>query len=139
MGKRRQNLSGLSAFAKELLKEQVSLQPVAASESPHAVETPRPINSLGPKLARRATDQPDTEGRDRKKRKVGLLGPNNEKFDATGLVPYYTDASEVPEHLSKCTFPTASWKTGIMPDFDVTRFLPKRTLLLSLFLRLSFG
>lgn len=39
----------------------------------------------------------------RKKRKVGLLGSGYESVDATGLVPFYTDASEVPSHLRKCT------------------------------------
>ncbi|TFY77690.1 hypothetical protein EWM64_g6324 [Hericium alpestre] len=36
-----------------------------------------------------------------KKRKVGMLGSGYERFDATGLVPYYSDASQVPEHLQK--------------------------------------
>lgn len=29
------------------------------------------------------------------------MGPGHEKYDATGLVPYYTDPSEVPERLKK--------------------------------------
>ena len=36
------------------------------------------------------------------KRKTGLLGPGNEAYDATGLVPFYTDAAQVPAHLQKC-------------------------------------
>ena len=36
------------------------------------------------------------------KRKPGLLGPGNEAYDATGLVPFYTDSSQVPAHLQKC-------------------------------------
>ncbi|KAI9439491.1 RNA cap guanine-N2 methyltransferase-domain-containing protein [Lactarius psammicola] len=36
-----------------------------------------------------------------KKRKTGLLGPGNEAYDATGLVPFYTDAAQVPTHLQK--------------------------------------
>ncbi|KAI0057341.1 S-adenosyl-L-methionine-dependent methyltransferase, partial [Artomyces pyxidatus] len=36
-----------------------------------------------------------------KKRKTGLLGPGNELYDATGLVTYYTEASQVPDHLQK--------------------------------------
>jgi len=35
------------------------------------------------------------------KRKAGLLGPGNEAYDATGLVPFYTDAAQVPTHLQK--------------------------------------
>jgi hypothetical protein len=38
------------------------------------------------------------------KRKTGLLGPGNEAYDATGLVPFYTDSSQVPAHLQKCAY-----------------------------------
>jgi len=35
------------------------------------------------------------------KRRTGLLGPGNEAYDATGLVPFYTEATQVPAHLQK--------------------------------------
>src|SRR6266403_4002013 len=43
------------------------------------------------------------------KRKTGLLGLGNEAYDATGLVPFYTDVSQVPAHLQKCTHGRAAW------------------------------
>ncbi|GBE86543.1 Trimethylguanosine synthase [Sparassis crispa] len=46
-------------------------------------------------------DGSDAECRPSKKRKVGLLGPGLEKYDATGLVPFYTEPSQVPVHLKK--------------------------------------
>jgi trimethylguanosine synthase len=38
------------------------------------------------------------------KRRTGLLGPGNEAYDATGLVPFYTEATQVPAHLQKCRY-----------------------------------
>ena len=38
-----------------------------------------------------------------KKRKLNALLLNElERYDATGLVPHYTNAKQVPEHLQKC-------------------------------------
>ncbi|SRR6266446_466687 len=45
------------------------------------------------------------------KRKTGLLGLGNEAYDATGLVPFYTDVSQVPAHLQKCVYNKQSMKT----------------------------
>lgn len=38
----------------------------------------------------------------KRQRKNGLLPQNLEKYDATGLAPFYTDVSQVPSHLKKC-------------------------------------
>lgn len=52
----------------------------------------------------RTEEEKDEQGPPAKKRRTspGLLGPGNEAYDATDLVPYYTSASQVPEHLQKC-------------------------------------
>ena len=51
----------------------------------------------------------EDDTRPTKKRKTGalkLLPPDSAywSYDATGLVPFYTEASQVPEDLKKCTF-----------------------------------
>ena len=88
MVKRRANLTGLSRFLQEAFGEQGD--DTASSNRPdnHADgNTPAPGH---------------VEVRPFKKRKTGLLGPGHEKYDASELVPFYTHASEVPEHLQKC-------------------------------------
>jgi trimethylguanosine synthase len=88
MGKRNAGLTGISRFLNAFedtptgrAKQDKLLPSKPAEESP--------------------TDEPP-----RKKRKTtakqSLLGPGNEKYDATDLVPYYTHAREVPTHLQKC-------------------------------------
>jgi trimethylguanosine synthase len=52
------------------------------------------------------------------------------KYDATGLVPHYSDASEVPEHLQKCK----SWISGPIFMLSVQpRDFYQRTRYLSLY------
>lgn len=50
--------------------------------------------------------QPETSSeRPTKKRKLDNILPERyEKYDATGLVPFYATANQVPEHLKKCEF-----------------------------------
>ncbi|KAJ7355653.1 S-adenosyl-L-methionine-dependent methyltransferase [Mycena albidolilacea] len=54
-----------------------------------------------------AVDQPESDVRPAKKRKTESVAPKYsesqwiQNYDATGLVPHYTHASEVPEHLQK--------------------------------------
>ena len=113
MGKKRQNLAGLSFFVQLLNQpkdgDQKSPEPVQAAESQgtdiHVVTESDAISGTGitRKAARQVDPGEEVEPRASKKRKVGLLGPGKEKYDATGLVPYYTEASQVPEHLRKCT------------------------------------
>lgn len=75
----------------------------------------------------------------RKKRKVGLLGPGYESVDATGLVPFYTDASEVPAHLRKCT-PLPAVTLPRPTDYMApVRFLPAQQVLLALRRGVSAG
>ncbi|KAF5379482.1 hypothetical protein D9615_006637 [Tricholomella constricta] len=89
MGKRRGGLSGLSQFVLDAFKQ----NPAAAPDD----------EKLSLKVE-------DFEGRRAKRQKVapteqdgeeGRVGQWVEKYDATGLVPYYTHASQVPEHLKK--------------------------------------
>lgn len=89
MGKRQSTFTGLSHFVLDAFKQAES-QDSAEQNGPSA-----------PSNIRRASDGSPPG----KKRKVGLLGPGYEKYDATGLVPYYTDPTEVPERLKKCTSP----------------------------------
>lgn len=82
MGKRHSTFTGLSRFVLEAFKQGDDGADSAQKRSPDAEP-----NAAQPPV---------------KKRKVGLLGPGREHLDATGLVPYYTDASEVPDRLRKC-------------------------------------
>ena len=93
MGKklRQTNVSGLSQFLQAFVEIDGAVTNSSTSSS--AIVAPKP--------------EPDMIGPDQqpplKMRKTGLLGPGNEAYDATGLVPFYTDASQVPPHLQKCT------------------------------------
>jgi trimethylguanosine synthase len=85
MGKRTKNLSGLSHFAKQAFRQNSapdsSSNAAGASSSQYDVVT--------------ATEKPQIES----------LGSPWHAYEATGLVPHYKTASEVPEHLQKCTVP----------------------------------
>jgi trimethylguanosine synthase len=98
MGKklRQTNVSGLSRFLQAF--DEPSLSQSANATSIAGPSTPR--------LKRESElDFVDSETRPATgKRKTGLLGPGNEAYDATGLVPFYTDASQVPAHLQKCAY-----------------------------------
>ncbi|KAI0078728.1 S-adenosyl-L-methionine-dependent methyltransferase [Panus rudis PR-1116 ss-1] len=112
MGKKQTRLTGLSFFAKEMLKDS-STGSGDATGATSNTQTPEAIVGEGPSTSRGQAGQvrkacqiacnedEDEDERPNKKRKVGLLGPAHERYDATGLVPYYTDASQVPEKLRK--------------------------------------
>lgn len=104
MGKRKGGLTGLSRFVLESFRND------PASQSTGSI----PPNVEEPKLSPRKPEQTD-EIRPTKRRKMQTDGVTTtdvgdvpwtaqwvEKYDATGLVPHYTNASEVPEHLKKC-------------------------------------
>jgi len=88
MGKklRQANVSGLSRF----------LQAFDESSSPQTANGASII--AGP-----STPRPKCES-ESGQRKTGLLGPGKDAYDATGLVPFYTDPSQVPAHLQKCAY-----------------------------------
>lgn len=85
MGKklRQTNVSGLSRF-------------LQVFDEPSSSQTANGTGTLGSKR------EPASDFAE--KRKTGLLGPGNEAYDATGLVPFYTDSSQVPAHLQKCAY-----------------------------------
>ena len=88
-GKNRTNLSGVSRFL-DALK--------ADTASPPLAQIPVP-----------AVEREEDDARPARKRKtdVSKLLPSNsahESYDATGLVPFYTESSQVPEDLQKCAF-----------------------------------
>ena len=92
--------TGLSRFLAE------ATEPDASSQS----ETFAPPSSTSqsgldsPQVTRDAPKRDTSDTRSTKKPKLwaGLLAEGLEKYDATGLVPFYTEAHEVPEHLQKC-------------------------------------
>ena len=47
---------------------------------------------------------------DEEKRVVSSKTYGKRRYDASGLVPHYENAEEVPEHLQKCTSPTLAQK-----------------------------
>ena len=99
MGKRQSTFTGLSRFVLEAFK-----QPDEQHTSTKNTSQPRSdTTKLTLKASSPETESTDDAGPSTKKRKVGLLGPGYEKYDATGLVPYFTEPSEVPERLRKCT------------------------------------
>ena len=99
MGKRKANISGLARFVFEAAQDS-RLQPTSPSPEESVVENavalPETANT------RKVEDALDTRPKKKPKLQRGLLGPGLEKYDATGLVPFYTDASQVPPHLQKC-------------------------------------
>ena len=93
---RQANVSGLSRF-------------VQAFDEPTLSQTANGSSTAGPSTPRlkRESESDFVVSETRTaagKRKTGLLGPGNEAYDATGLVPFYTDASQVPTHLQKCVY-----------------------------------
>lgn len=107
MGKKHYNLAGLSHFVREAFGQTNSSENASKSELEinHSADTS--VHNQG--TSRKASERDDLDedasiARTNKKRKAGLLGAGYERYDATGLVPYYTDASEVPEHLRKCEY-----------------------------------
>jgi trimethylguanosine synthase len=91
---RQTNVSGLSRF-------------LQAFDEPGLSQTASATLSAGPSTSC-LKPEPDSIDSDvqkaAQKRKTGLLGPGNEAYDATGLVPFYTDAAQVPAHLQKCAY-----------------------------------
>ena len=99
MGKklRQTNVSGLSHFLEAFVDGDVSNANTGAPAPTPAVAGPSMPCSVKFKPVDPEKQPP------LKKRKTGLLGPGNEAYDATGLVPFYTDAAQVPANLQKCT------------------------------------
>ncbi|KAI0792199.1 RNA cap guanine-N2 methyltransferase-domain-containing protein [Abortiporus biennis] len=95
MGKR-QNLSGLARFVKDAFA-----QPEEESTKPQQATASLNNSSIGKTRKASQLEEDEPVQKSNKKRKIGLLGPGWESYDATGLVPRYTHASQVPEQLVK--------------------------------------
>jgi trimethylguanosine synthase len=88
---RQTNVSGLTRFLQAF--DEPSLSPTGSTVLVEpSTPPPEPKSDSVDLEIQRATG----------KRKTGLLGPGNEAYDATGLVPFYTEVSQVPAHLQKC-------------------------------------
>ena len=101
MGKRRNNISGLARF---VLETSVASPQPALSLSAEATKDDNASVSLELPDRHGGADALDTRPKKRAKLQTGLLGPGLEKYDATGLVPFYTEASQIPSHLQKCAY-----------------------------------
>lgn len=135
MVKRRANLAGLSRFVQEAFGEQTA---TATTTTVTQVQSGQVVTSDGSQPNEEPEDTTSLPTRPSKKRKVGLLGRGHEKYDATGLVPFYTHASEVPEHLQKCNVPrTRTHLKNLSMSF--LRFLAAPSLLLAVCLRVLIG
>ncbi|KAI0367574.1 S-adenosyl-L-methionine-dependent methyltransferase [Pilatotrama ljubarskyi] len=104
MGKRKNNITGLSRFLAEATKQDPSSQLVSDTSSISSSQ-PAGSKSAGNALLE-SEERADSEVIDirpakKPKLRTGLLGPGLDKYDATGLVPFYTDVSQVPQHLQK--------------------------------------
>ncbi|CDO77992.1 hypothetical protein BN946_scf184711.g2 [Trametes cinnabarina] len=105
MVKRKNNIGGLARFLAEATQtsQSESLSQVdAATERPGSTTT-LSVGTVAAEDAEHPSNVDSTDLRPMKKPKlqIGLLGEGLEKYDATGLVPFYTDPSHVPEHLQK--------------------------------------
>jgi hypothetical protein len=107
MGKRKGGrLTGLSRFVLESFKNDLAPQatpPERVTPDPHHPSVPLPEQGLDNRPSKRQKTKDSEvvpEG--------GQETPDNgagqwvQKYDATGLVPHYTDASQLPDYLQKC-------------------------------------
>lgn len=102
MGKRKNNISGLSRFLAEATKSESSAESSTKTTSTSQFEE-RPSGTVAIAVAECETETvPEARPVKKARLQAGLLGEGLEKYDATGLAPFYTDASQVPEHLQKC-------------------------------------
>ena len=88
-GKGRTNLSGVSRFLDAF---KTDMEPVLSSQISSSTITEAGDNTRPTK--KRKTDVP----------KLLPSDSTYGSYDATGLVPFYTESSQVPEDLKKCTF-----------------------------------
>jgi hypothetical protein len=96
MGKRGSNLTGLSRYVLDALKQsQANTKDTSENETAiravHEDSKPKQYNNEQRPTKRRRTELPVTK---------------RSKYDATGLVPRYKNALQVPDHLQKCALPS---------------------------------
>ena len=104
MGKRKSNIGGLARYAFEVGASSGSQPSSSFTSGPTSCPEAKAEheNDSATSTSVHGTDPLDSPRKKRQKLQTGLLGSGLERFDATGLVPFYTDASQVPEHLQKC-------------------------------------
>lgn len=85
MGKRSSGLAGLARFVQELKSDPDAPKSLKTNDSAQEPPTKK----------RKTTSNSGAAV-------VEWKDPWVKKYEATGLVPHYTHASEVPEHLQKC-------------------------------------
>ncbi|KAL1940731.1 hypothetical protein VTO73DRAFT_7772 [Trametes versicolor] len=101
MGKRKNNISGLSHFLAEATKSESSAESSTKTTSTSQLEV-RPSGTVAIAVAEWETETvPDARPVKKARLQAGLLGEGLERYDATGLAPFHTEASQVPEHLQK--------------------------------------
>ncbi|EMD39118.1 hypothetical protein CERSUDRAFT_133981 [Gelatoporia subvermispora B] len=104
MGRKHANLSGLARFV-QAMQEPVDNgsqdTPTEFTSTTKATVTEVTNVSV---VSTKRTSESSSETQPMKKRKIGLLGPELSKYDASGLVPFYTEPSQVPTHLRKYFF-----------------------------------
>lgn len=105
-GKSRTNFTGVSRFLDAFETD---------TGSPSSYQTPDST-----------AKETDDETRPTKKRKTSTpnpLPPDSayKSYDATGLVPFYTESSQVPEDLQKCTCPLCRPPPLRLPNRRIAR------------------
>ncbi|PFH46294.1 hypothetical protein AMATHDRAFT_51134 [Amanita thiersii Skay4041] len=109
MGRKRKHgsgLTGLSGFvAKAFSEATTSTRRNTSQEDATSGLLEDETGSLAPLVEVTTADLSNEEGLRSIDAQTGLVQTQTqgwiEKYDATGIVPYYTDASQVPEHLKK--------------------------------------
>jgi len=104
MGKRKGGgLTGLSRFVLESFKNDPASQPLPPESTVQDLQYPT-VETL-----HASKQDPGNHPPKRRKTKSSNAEPEFErtegwikKYDATGLVPHYTNISQVPDHLRKC-------------------------------------
>lgn len=108
MGKRHGGLAGLSRFVLEAFKNTSTEESSPSfSNDLKTLDDSSGVKSL--ELAQGVDDRPAKKRKTNEGSAVGINARESlgaqwiDKYEATGLVPHYKHASEVPEHLQKCT------------------------------------
>jgi trimethylguanosine synthase len=108
MGKRKGGgLTGVSRFVLESFKNDPASQPILPE--PVVQDSQHPGDGAPHEYEQHVENRPSK----RRKTKPSNTVPDSqtqnketgqwiEKYDATGLVPHYTETSQVPDHLQKC-------------------------------------
>ena len=94
MGKRNANLTGLSRYVLDALKDSATnAKPSAGGNSTITKNSATNVNVI---------EDHNSKERPKKRRRTEALIPERSKYDASGLVPSYRTVLQVPDHLQKC-------------------------------------